>query len=95
MGEKKITIPDIDISSNDFHDFILEEFPKLKEGGGFMFAKCRSNSRVLEPLSALCLTSPRILRDRIGSARTYILPMQRNLDLSSVAELPPGVSSKV
>ena len=50
-----------------------------------MFAKCRSNSRVLEPLSALCLTSPRILRDRIGSARTYILPMQRNLDLSSVA----------
>ena len=92
LGEKKITIPDIDITSEDFRDFILEEFPKLKDGGGFMFAKCRLNSRILEPLSSLCLTSPRRLRDRVGSTRTYILPLQRDLNLSSVTELPPGVS---
>ena len=81
LGERKITIPDIDISSEEFRDLLFEEFPKLKEGGGVMFAKCRSNSRVLEPLSSLCLTSPRVLRDRVGSVRTYIFPLQKDLKL--------------
>ena len=92
LGERKITIPDIDISSEEFRDLLFEEFPKLKEGGGFMFAKCRSNSRVLEPLSSLCLTSPRMLRDRVGSVRTYIFPLQKDLKLSSTNKSVPAVS---
>ena len=93
LGEKRITIPDIDISGEEFRKLLLEEFPKLREGGGFMFAKCKSNSKVLEPLSPLCLTSPRVLRDRVGSVRTYIFPLQRNLDLLSSNECSSAVSS--
>ena len=93
LGERKITIPDIDISSEEFRDLLFEEFPKLKEGGGFMFAKCRSNSRVLEPLSSLCLTSPRVLRDRVGSVRTYIFLLQKDLKLSSTNKSVPAVSN--
>lgn len=92
LGEKKIIIPDVDMSGEDFRDLLLEEFPKLGDGGGFMFAKCRSNSRSLESLSFRCLTSPKTLRDRVGNARTYIIPMQKDLNISPVANLPPGVS---
>ena len=92
LGEKKITIPDIDCSVEEFRDVLFQEFPKLKDGGGFIFAKCQSNSRSLDLLSPLCVTSPRILRDRVGNSRTYILPMQRNLSLLPVCSLPSGVS---
>ena len=37
LGERKISFPDIDCSSEEFRDRILKEFPKLKEGGGFEF----------------------------------------------------------
>ena len=58
-------------------------------------AKCKSNGHFFEPLSSLCLTSPRILQDRIGNAQTYILPLQKDLDLTAVVELPIGVSKYV
>ncbi len=67
LGEKRITIPDIDISADEFRDILMEQFPKLKDEGGFIFAKCRSNSKVWETLPSLCVTSPRILRDRVGN----------------------------
>jgi len=92
LGEKKITINDIDISSEEFHQLLLVEFPKLKESGGFKFAKCRNNSRILEPLSSLCLSSPRVLRDRVGNSRTYIIPLQRSMSLAVTGEHPPSVS---
>ena len=47
----------------------------LKDAGGFIFAKCRSNSRQLDGLSPHYLTSPKLLRDRVGNARTYIIPI--------------------
>ena len=94
MGEKKIAVPDIDITGKEFRYLILQEFPKLKDGGGFVFAKCAINSRVLELLSSFCLTSPRRLHDRVGNSRTYILPLQNDLSLKSVIEISPGVSFK-
>lgn len=92
LGEKRIVIPDVNSSAEDFRGVLYEAYPKLKYAGGFLFAKCRSNSRELEILPSLCLTSPRILQDRVGNARTYILPMQRNLDVSAVCNLSSGVS---
>lgn len=92
LGEKTITIPDVDIGSEEFRDLLFEEFPKLREGGGFMFAKCRSNSRMLEPLPSLCLTTPRVLRDRVGSVRTFIIPLQKDLDIASANETLSAVS---
>lgn len=92
LGEKKITIPDVNASAEEFQVVLFEAFLKLKDVGGYFFAKCRSNSRCLEPLPSVCLTSPRILQDRVGNARTYILPMQRDLDTSAVGRLASGVS---
>jgi len=88
-----VVLSDVDVSAQGLHEELYEAFPKLKDAGGFMFAKYKSNSS-LEPLSSLCLRSPRTLRDRVENARTCIIPIHRNLDLSATYELPPGVSSK-
>ena len=72
---------------------LYEAYPKLKDGGGFQFFKCAPNSRCLELLSSTTLSSPSILKSRVGNARTYIRPIQRDLDLSFTADLPTGVSS--
>ena len=87
LGEKKITIPDLDVSGDNFRTILYDAYPKLKHAGGYTFAKCKANSKYIEPLSGYCLTSPRILRDRVGNTRTYIIPMQKDLDLSSVVDL--------
>ena len=61
-----------------------------------MFFKCVANSRVLEPLSESVLSSPKVLKERVGTTkRTYIKPLQRDLDLSEVCSLPEGVCIKL
>ncbi len=91
LGEKKIVVLDVECAADEFRELLLQVFPKLQDAGGYLFAKCRSNSRCLERLSPRCLTSPSVLRDRVGTARTYILPIQRDLDLSCEDELVAGV----
>ena len=90
LGEKKIVVEDVDCSGEEFCELLHVAFPKLKESGGFIFAKCKCNSRFLEPLSSMCLTSPRTLQEEIGNSRTYIIPLERDLDLTP-CHLPPGV----
>ena len=78
-----------DIDGEEFKDVIFDTFPKLVNGGGYMFVKCVANSRVLELLSESVLSS---LKERVGTTkRTYIKPLQRDLDLSEVCSLPEGV----
>ena len=84
LGEKKIVIEDVDCSGEEFRELLHAAFPKLKDSGGFIFAKCKCNSQFLEPLSSMCLTSPRRLQERIGNSRTYIIPLQRDLNLAPV-----------
>ena len=80
------------LDADEFRDLLYEAYPKLKHGGGFQFFKCAPNSRRLEPLSSATLSSPSMLKSRVGNARTYIRPLQRDLDMSVVADLPEGVS---
>lgn len=82
LGKKRVSIPDIDASGEEFRLLLFKAFPKLKDAGGYMFGKCKANSKHIELLSSLCLTSPKVLRSRVSNARTYIIPMQRNLSLS-------------
>jgi hypothetical protein len=91
LGEKVIEFTDLDISADEFKQIILEEFPKLRDGAGYLFYKCKPNSRKLEPLSVAALSSPVMLKDRVGTARTYICPIQQDLDLTQVIDLPKGV----
>ena len=39
LGEKEIVFEDVNISQEEFHDVILEHFPRLREGGGFRLLK--------------------------------------------------------
>ena len=45
---------------------------------------CQHNSRELETLSSAAMSSPRKLRDFGGNSRTYIRPLQKDLDLSQI-----------
>ena len=53
--------------------------------------KCVANSRSLAALSSTTLSLPSMLKSRVGNSRTYIRPIQRNLDLIPIMELPGGV----
>ena len=62
-----------------------ETFPKLSSAGGFQLCWCKPNSRELEPLSRHVMTSPRLLKERVGQGRTYIV-LQVDLDLTPTME---------
>lgn len=72
LGEKEIQFDDLNIDADEFRDLIYKHYPKLKEGSGFQFFKCVPNSRTMEPLSSTSLSSPVMLKSRVGNARTYI-----------------------
>ena len=92
LGEKPIEFDDVDISADEFREIIYKHYPNLIEGGGFQFFKCVHNTRSLEQLSDVTLSSPAMLKNRVGNARTYIRPLQRDLDLTPIVHLPGGVS---
>lgn len=86
LGEKKISIPDIDCSSREFHDCITATFPKLGGGGGFEFLKCTPSTRKLEVIPYSISSCARRLKAWIGTANIYLRPIQMNLDLSASDE---------
>ena len=45
LGEKVVTIPDIDCTPDTFHKLLLTAYPKLREGGGFELMRCLPQSR--------------------------------------------------
>ncbi len=93
LGEKCIEFQSINIEGEEFREILYSTFPKLRNGGGFELCRCIPNSRKLEPLTAVVHSSPVVLKERVGNARTYILPLQRDLDMDVVLGLPEGVSS--
>lgn len=86
LGEKKITIPDIDCSPQEFRKCITTAFPKLNAGGGFEYLKCTPSTRKLEIIPFGISNSPRRLKAWIGTANIYIRPIQINLDLCTSEE---------
>ena len=75
-----------------FKELLLESFPKLKDGGGYQLLKGLPNSRNLEILSLVVHTSPGLLKQRVGNSRTYIRPIQKDLDLTPIEESIDAVS---
>ena len=55
------------------------------------FCKCLPNSRKLEELSSVVHSTPAVLKERVGNARTYIHPLQNDLVMDDVFSLPEGV----
>ena len=95
LGEKKLKFPILDATADEFREILYEVFPRLKHGGGYQFLKCIPNSQQLEPLSAMVMSSPILLKQRVGAARTYICPLQQNLDTTSNLSTGGDVSSVV
>lgn len=86
LWEKEVHFGSLDLDAEGFKEVIINHFPKLKDGGGYQFCRCLQNSRRLEPLSVLAHSSPSLLKQRVGNARTYIRPLQKDLDLSPMTE---------
>ena len=82
LGEKNITIDDIDCTPEEFKDAIMLEFPKLREGGGFELLKGAASTRKLEIIPFEISSSPRRLKSWIGTARIYLRPIQVDLDIT-------------
>ena len=80
LGEKEIEFKNLHATAQEFRDTLYEAFPRLKDGGGYQFLKCLPNTRILEPLSGLVMQSPLKLKQRVGVCRTYIRPLQKDLD---------------
>ena len=84
--------PKLDTTADEFRDILYEGFPRLRDGGGYQFLKCIPNSRQLEPLSGLVMSSPMLLKQRVGATRTYIRPLQQNLDTTPNHSIADDVS---
>ena len=85
LGEKLITISILDLGPEGLSEILLSSFPKLQEGGGFELCQCIPNTRTLSVLPTELLSSAILLKRRVKNSRTYIRPIQRNLDLAPVA----------
>ena len=94
LGEKEIEFEDLNLSAEGFKEIILQSFPQLRDAGGYQMCKCLPNSRRLEPLSSHVMASPQMLKQRAGNARTYIVPLQKDLDLTPTDAPAPSVSLK-
>ena len=86
LGERKILFNDVDCDTETFKNTLFENFPKLRNAGGFELCKCKPNSRELESLSGVVLSSPRALQSCGGNSRTYIRPIQMDLELTKELE---------
>ena len=58
--------------------------------GGF---SCVSAFPILEPLSMHVLSSPHLLKERVGQGHTYIVPLQRDLNLTPSVDIPGELSN--
>ena len=80
LGEKRIRIP-LQSSASQVHEILLQEFPKLEEGGGYEICRTHVGSRELNviPCPPDGYTQS-FLSIEAGQARLYIRPLQRDLD---------------
>ena len=85
----------LESSEEEFQEMIFEGFPQLRDGGGYQFLRCIPNSRILEPLSGFVMSSPSVLKQRVVAARTYIRPLQRDLDTTPVRSMSHSVSNTI
>lgn len=70
--------------TDELYEVPVKSFPKLKNCGGFKLLRCIPSTRDLELIPSPSCYSPHFLRNRIGTARIYIRPIQTYLDLDDV-----------
>ncbi len=88
LGEKKVVIPDVNCSAEEFKAMITAAFPKLQGCGGFELLRCIPNSKEMEVISPTVSQSPRLLKSVVGSGRVFIRPIQQDLQMDIDTSLP-------
>ena len=61
LGEKKVLIPHISCSPEEFNKVIQSAFPKMHGCGGFDLLRCIQNTKDLDVISAENSQSPKLL----------------------------------
>ena len=84
LGEKLITMSILDLGPEGVSEILMSSFPKLEDGSGFELCQCTPNTRTLSALPTELISSVILLKRRVKNSRTYIRPIQRNLDLTQV-----------
>ena len=84
LGEKKVVIPDMNCSNDEFMSVIERHFPKLSGCGGYELLRCVANTKDLDTISTSVSRSPRMLKAIIGNGRVFIRPIQQTLDLDPI-----------
>ena len=92
LGEKEIAFESTEMSQPEFCELLFDHYPRLREDGGYQLLKGLPNSRNMEVLSVAVHTSPAVLKQRVGSSRTYIRPVQRDLDITPLEDTQEAVS---
>ena len=82
LGEKKVFVPNVDCTPEEFLKIMTTTFPKLDGCGGFELLQCVSNSKQLEVISPKVSQSARLMKSIIGSGRIFVRPIQQDLSLS-------------
>ncbi len=83
LGEKEVVFSSLGLDVDEFKEVLFASFPRLREGGGYQMLKCLPNSRKLDLLSMTVHKSPSYLKERVGNARTYLRPIQKDIELPS------------
>ncbi len=83
LGEKKVVFKK-NSSTSYFHETLLENFPRLRDGGGYELLRTQHRSTTkLEILHPKQNAGYNVLhlKEDIASAKIYIRPLQRDLNL--------------
>ena len=88
LGEKKVYVPNIDSTPEEFFRIVTTTFPKLEECGGFELLRCVRNSKQIELISSKVSQSPRLMKSIIGNGRIFVRPIQRDLSLPPDDDCP-------
>ena len=80
LGEKEVEFTSLDLDADEFRNTLYRAYPQLENAGGFQFSKYVQNSRRLEPLSSVTVSSPSprletLVRISSPSKRTWICPL--------------------
>ena len=83
LGEKKISIF-LYRDAEDIHHEFIHNFPQLAKGGGYELLQCSDRGGRELILIDMPKTgyTPQYLKSVICSAKIYICPLQKDLDLS-------------
>ncbi|XP_034095626.1 uncharacterized protein LOC117561984 isoform X4 [Gymnodraco acuticeps] len=87
FGEKRLTFKGSHTDSNEFLEFLMDAYPKLRNGGGFELLKISGTTRSRHLIVIPCPNEGyyvRYLKDpqtQIGHSTVFIRPMQRTLNL--------------